>query len=59
MKYKDILKEIAKKENISPKEVEREMQFALQQANLDCTPKEFIEKTSRMVIQKTIYSNIV
>ncbi len=59
MKYKDILKQIAKKENISVKEVEREMKLALQAANLDCSPQEFIKKTSKMVIAKTIYSNIV
>lgn len=56
MNYNRILKQIAAKENISVKEVEREMEIAIRAAGLDCSPKEFIEKTALLVRKKTIYS---
>ena len=43
MTYEEILKQIAAEENISEKEIESEMQKALDGAGLDCTSKEFIE----------------
>ena len=57
MNYNQILKQIAVKENVSVKEVEKEMQAAIKAAGLDCSPKEFIETTALLVREKTIYSN--
>lgn len=56
MKYKQILKELALKENVSEKEIEREMKIAIEAAGLKCSVKEFIETTSNLLKQKTIYS---
>ncbi len=58
MKYEKIIRQIALKENISEKEVEQEMQSAIDAAGLDCTVKEFIKIMSSK-LKKTIYSNIV
>lgn len=49
MNYKKLLKKIAHKENISVKELEREMSAALKAAGETCSVKEFIEKTSEIV----------
>ncbi len=43
MKYKEILKELSVKENTSPKNIEREMEFALKLAGLDCSVKKFLD----------------
>lgn len=59
MTYKKILRQLALKENISVKEIESEMQAAIDYAGLDCSVKEFIEITTKMIKEKTIYSNIV
>ena len=59
MRYKDIIKRISIKENISPKQVESEMQAAINSAGFNCSVQEFIETTSALLIQKTIYSNLV
>lgn len=45
MNYNKILREIAKKENVSVKEVEREMQKAIDLTGLNCSAKKFIETT--------------
>ena len=58
MKYKQIIRQIAFKENISVKEVEQEMQLAINAAGLECTVQEFIEEMVSK-LKKTIYSNIV
>lgn len=58
MKYKKIIRQIALKENISEKEVEQEMQSAIDTAGLNCTVQEFIKIMSSN-LKKTIYSNIV
>lgn len=55
MKYKEILKQISKKEGISTREIEKEMKCALDIAGLNCSPKEFIRITSAS-LGKTIYS---
>ena len=54
MKYRQILEQIATKENTTPKQVEKEMKAALKAAGLDCHPKEFIEKAS-VTIAKRLY----
>lgn len=59
MNYKKILRQLALKENVSVKEIESEMQAAINYAGLDCSVKEFIETTSKLLREKTIYSNIV
>ena len=59
MSYNKMLKQLALKENISAKEIEREMQTAIDYAGLDCSIKEFIEITSKLIKEKTIYNNIV
>ncbi len=46
MSYKKMLKQLAIKENVSVKEIENEMQAAINNAGLDCTVKDFIEITS-------------
>ncbi len=43
MTFKDVLKQIAAKENVSTEEVEHEMQVALGFAGLDCSAEEFVE----------------
>lgn len=59
MTYKKILRQLALKENVSVKEIESEMQAAIDYAGLDCSVKEFIEITSKLIKEKTIYSNSV
>lgn len=59
MSYNKMLKQLALKENISAKEIEREMQTAIDYAGLNCSVKEFVEITSKFIIEKTIYSNKV
>ena len=56
MKYKKILKHLSKKENISTKEIEREMKIALMCAGIDCSVEKFIETTTNLLKEKTIYS---
>lgn len=49
MDYRKILRQIAEKEHISVKEVEKEMADALKSAGIDCSVKEFIEATAKTV----------
>lgn len=58
MNYQKILKQLAKKENVSEQEIEREMQNALYYAGLDCSAEEFIKSVSE-IASETIYSKIV
>ena len=59
MTYKKMLRQLALKENVSVKEIESEMQSSIDYAGLDCSIKEFIEITSKLIKEKTIYNNIV
>ena len=59
MKYKQILKELSRRNNLPEEEIEKEMQEALVYAGLNCSVKEFIENTSAALIHRTIYRNIV
>ena len=59
MTYKKMLKQLAQKENVSEKEIEREMQAAIRHAGYDCSVKEFIETAACLVKEKTIYNNFV
>lgn len=52
MTYKKILKQISLQEGISVKEVEKEMKFALKQAGIDCSVKEFIYLTANNIKQR-------
>lgn len=52
VKYEKILKQLAKKEKLTTKEVENEIQNALCSAGLDCTAKEFIEITSFFILKR-------
>ena len=54
-----MLKQLAQKENVSEKEIEREMQAAIRHAGYDCSVKEFIETAACLVKEKTIYNNFV
>lgn len=45
MKYRKILKQIAHENNISKKEVEKEMKLALRLAGMECSVKQFVEDT--------------
>ena len=47
MTYKKMLRQLALKENVSVKEIESEKQSAIDYAGLDCSIKEFIEKTTK------------
>lgn len=58
MNYQKILKQLAKKENVSEQEIEKEMQNALYYAGLDCSAEEFIKSVSE-IASETIYSKIV
>ena len=49
MNYNNILKQISEQENISIKEIETEMQNAINLAGLDCSAKEFVEKVSKRI----------
>ncbi len=49
MKYREILKAISKKENVSINEIEREMENALALAGIECSAKEFIEKAAQSI----------
>lgn len=53
MNYKAILKYLAEKENVSVQEIENEMQYAVNFADLDCSAEEFI-KTVSIVIKDYI-----
>ena len=44
MGYQEVLEQIAKEEHCSKEEVEREMLFAIQQAGLQCSVEEFINR---------------
>lgn len=59
MNYKKILKNIAEKEKISVKEVEKEMLAALRAAGYDLFGKRIFRKRRQRHQQQTIYSIIV
>ena len=59
MKYKQILKELSRRNNLPPKEIEKEMKKALVCAGLNCSVKEFIENASVALARQTIYRNTV
>lgn len=59
MDYKAILKQLAKKENVSVSEIEKEMKYALSCAGINCSAEEFIKMISFFCERKTIYSKIV
>ncbi len=52
MRYKEILKKLSIKENVSVKEIECEMQAAINNAGLDCSAKEFIETISFFIAKR-------
>ncbi len=49
MKYKEILKQLAIKENVTEKEIEKEMQLAINLAGLNCSVEEFIKTSSKLI----------
>ena len=54
MNYQEIIKQLAEKENVSVKEIEKEMQTAINYAGLDCSAEEFIKTVSATVIKDYI-----
>ncbi len=52
MKYEKILKQLAEKENVTVKEIENEMQKAINSVGLEYTPKEFIKIVSFFANQR-------
>ncbi len=54
MNYRDIVKQIARQEQISEEEVEEDMKAALGMAGLDCSAREFIENAA-LLCQKGRY----
>ncbi len=59
MNYKEILRSLALKENTSAEEIENEMKAAINSTGLECSVKEFIELTTALLKERTIYSTIV
>lgn len=49
MKYKQILKQLSIKENVSVKEIEKEMKAAIETAGLNCSVKEFLKTTTTII----------
>lgn len=56
MKYKEILKQIAVKENVSVREIENEMKTAIEFVGLECSAEALIKTIAVSLKQKTIYS---
>lgn len=56
MGYQRLLEKIAKENNTTPKEVEKEMRVTLKAAGYDIEPAVFIALTASKV-KKTIYRN--
>ena len=56
MSYKNTIKEIAKREKTTAKDIEFEMQRALELAGINCSAKDFVKTVTRMIKEKTIYS---
>ena len=54
MKYKQILKQISLKENVSVKEVEAEMKKALVAAGVNCSVKKFIRQAANRIAKDYI-----
>ena len=54
MNYQEILKMLAKKENVSVQEIEEEMQKAICCTGIDCTAEEFIKAVSAIAIKDYI-----
>ena len=54
MTFKEILKQIAAKENVSTEEIESEMEVALSFAGLDCSAEEFVEFAAALINQDYI-----
>ena len=59
MGYKKAIKVIAKRENTTTENIEREMEKAIKLAGFDCSVKDFVENIARMIKEKTIYSSRV
>ena len=49
MDYEKILKNIAEREGLSPRDVENQMALALKAAGISCSVKKFIKKVSNDV----------
>ena len=56
MSYKKALKELAKRENTTTKNIELEMQKAIELAGIDCSVKDFVNTVTKIIKEKTIYS---
>ena len=54
MNYKKILKQLATKENVPEKEIEKEMELAISLAGLDCSARKFIDVATK-TIEKRLY----
>ncbi len=52
MTYKKLLRQLALTENVTVKEIENEMQAAIDYAGLDCSVKEFIKITSNLIAKR-------
>ncbi len=52
MKYEDIIKQIAKNENSTEEEIEKEMEKAISFTDLSCSAKEFIETVADILRNK-------
>lgn len=52
MNYNKIISRMAKQENVTKEEIEREMKIAIALAGLDCSPKQFITKVATMVKER-------
>ena len=52
MTYNQILNNLARRENVTTNQIEREKQIALKQAGIECTVKEFIECTTKLIAKR-------
>ncbi len=56
MTYRDIVKALSKKEQVSQKQIEREMKKAIRNAGLNCSPQALIEKVAMLATREDYIS---
>ena len=52
MNFNKIIKIIAKREKTSKREILAQMQLALREAGLECSVKEFIKQTTKVISER-------
>ena len=49
MQFEEIIKLLAKKENVSEDTIKKEIELALKQANLDCSAETFVFSAAKII----------